>query len=157
VGRVLADDLRAYSTGGAATERVKQGIGQSPLLVVADNAWSSADVEPFRAILGPRARLLVTTRRAGRATELGAWSIGMDLLEEDEALRHLAGWIGADPASLPAAARAVAAACGRLPLAIALVGAMARDGTGWQDLYEALSEADLEFVSSRLPDYPYTD
>lgn len=34
---------------------------------------------------------------------------------------------------------------------------MARDGTGWQDLYEALSEADLEFVSSRLPDYPYTD
>ena len=47
--------------------------------------------------------------------------------------------------------------CGRLPFALALCGAMARDGAPWADLLDALAEADLAFLRKQFPNYPYPD
>jgi hypothetical protein len=44
------------------------------------------------------------------------------------------------------------AECGRLPLALAICGAMVRDGTSWADLLAALREADLEFLEHQHGD-----
>jgi hypothetical protein len=68
------------------------------------------------------------------------------LLTEPEALWLLADWAGCAVVDLPRTARRVMTECGRLPLALAICGAMVRDGTAWADLLEALREADLEFL-----------
>ena len=51
----------------------------------------------------------------------------------------------------------MAGECGRLPFALALCGAMARDGAPWADLLDALAEADLAFLHKQFPNYPYPD
>ena len=58
----------------------------------------------------------------------------------------LTRWAGCTEEALPLAARDVMVECGRLPLALAICGAMVRDGTSWADLLAALREADLEFL-----------
>src|SRR5262249_37773633 len=45
--------------------------------------------------------------------------------------------------------------CGYLPLAIALCGAMVRDGTALEHVLDALREADLGYLDGQLPNYPY--
>jgi len=79
------------------------------------------------------------------------------VLEPDAALSLLADWAGQPAAALAPEARAVAAECGYLPFALALCGAMARDGALWADLLDALREADLAFLQAQFPNYPYPD
>jgi hypothetical protein len=57
--------------------------------------------------------------------------------------------------SLTLEALAVVKECGNLPFALALSGAMVRDGISWSDLLDALEESDFEFIEKRLPNYPY--
>jgi len=47
--------------------------------------------------------------------------------------------------------------CGRLPLALSMVGAMlrGRPSTMWDRVYDLLRHADLDKISARFPDYPY--
>jgi WD40 repeat protein len=124
-------------------------------LLVLDDVWQPEHVEPFAAP-GARGRLLVTTRDHGLVTALGAVACRLDVLDDHQALRLLAEWSGQSVDLLPAA-RGVATECGRLPLALAVCGAMARDGIPWQDLHEALHEADLTFLNRPVVDYPYQD
>jgi hypothetical protein len=124
-------------------------------LLVIDNASELAHIEPFAAALGARGRLLVTTRNAGVATSLGANAVALGELSEDAALVHLADWAGTTPEALPAEARDVAKRSGGLPLATALCGAMASQGTAWSDLLTKLNEADLAFLAARFPNYPH--
>ncbi|GAG34815.1 unnamed protein product, partial [marine sediment metagenome] len=56
---------------------------------------------------------------------------------------------------LPDEAAPVLEHCGRLPLALSLCGALAREGMPWSDLAEALAEADLEYVEHDLEHYPH--
>ncbi|WP_405087354.1 ATP-binding protein [Microbispora sp. NBC_01389] len=96
------------------------------LLVVLDNARDAEQVLPLLPA-GPAARTIVTSRRrlTGLVAETGATALALDvpdLMEAAELLgRRLApGGEGGD------AVAAIAAACGRLPLALALVGARAQ-------------------------------
>jgi hypothetical protein len=155
VGAAVADDLHEYTRVGDATARLGQKIGGAPLLVVVDNVWSDDDLRPFVAMMGPATHLLVTTRDGGIATRLGAVPIEVEPLSSGEALQRLADWVGDAVERLPASARTVADQCGGLPLALSLVGAMARGGTPWGDLSAAIEEADLGFLAEHLPDYPY--
>ena len=55
------------------------------LLVVLDNVWSLAAIEPLRAALPPGTHLLVTTRQRDLATRLGAGLVEVGLLRAAEA------------------------------------------------------------------------
>jgi hypothetical protein len=155
--------LRASLPGGtalgwdldSARSRLAPLLEGRSCLIVLDDLWDVTHAEPFTSAMGPRCRVLVTSRDGGLVTALGAVPVPLDLLSEDAALRHLADWSGAPTGSLPPVARAVAEECGRLPLAIALCGALARDGVPWVDLHAALREADLAFVEKQFPNYPY--
>ncbi|RCG22757.1 helix-turn-helix domain-containing protein [Sphaerisporangium album] len=100
------------------------------LLVVLDNARDADQVRPLLPS-GPAARTVVTSRRRLTAliAETGATALTLDVPGIDEAVELLAHRLG--PGARPEAAdgdavAAIATACGRLPLALALVGARAR-------------------------------
>ncbi|WP_405146454.1 tetratricopeptide repeat protein [Sphaerisporangium sp. NBC_01403] len=107
------------------------------LLVVLDNARDADQVRPLLPA-GPDARTVVTSRRQLTAlvAETGAAALTLDVPGIEEAVELLGHRLGADTGrrrSHPEAevgdvdaVTAIATACGRLPLALALVGARAR-------------------------------
>jgi hypothetical protein len=162
----LLDNMKAIGTafGGAEKEYLDEASARRHLpkvlenktcLIILDDVWSMEQVEPFRDSIGPRCRLLITTRDGSLVTTLEAQEQRVDVLSDEQALALLADWSGQIPDALPEGARRVAEECGNLPFALALCGAMARDGTPWPDLLDALHEADLTFIEARLPRYEF--
>lgn len=94
------------------------------VLVMLDNA---ADAEQVRPLLPPAGCLAVVTSRgqlAGLVVSEGARPLSVDLLGVDDARRLLAERLGAERVEREAAAVVrIVAACGRLPLALAVVAA----------------------------------
>ena len=144
VARALGDpgDFENAREGRA---RLQELLAERAVLLVLDDVWDRTHAEAFD-VLGPRCRMVVTTRDAGLITSLGGTEHQVQLLTEAEARDLLAQWAEVEPAALPPEAEQVRDHCGRLPLALALCGALAREGLSWGDLREALQEADLEFL-----------
>jgi hypothetical protein len=160
VRSVLTAAGQTISTSAGLSEAVsalRQWLDQRRCLIIVDNAWAVNQVASLVQAISPVSRLLVTTRDAGIATSLGANSQGVNALSLASALVQLADWVGVPVEDLPEDARSVAEQCGGLPFALALQGALARDGVPWSDLLEALHDADLSFAKQQLPDYPYPD
>ncbi|MEV2234418.1 BTAD domain-containing putative transcriptional regulator [Streptomyces phaeochromogenes] len=134
-----AEAIRSFLDAlGVPAQRVPAGLdAQAALyrsllahrrvLIVLDNA---RDTEHVRALLpgAPGCLVVVTSRHQlyGLVAAEGAYSLTLDVLGEDDALRFLSDRLGPDRiARDPDAARAIAAACGGLPLALAVVSARA--------------------------------
>jgi WD40 repeat protein len=158
VGRALGDhDPSGYLDVATGKGRLMELLADRVCLLVLDDLWDVTHAEAFRDALGERCRLLITTRDGSLVSALGAKEQRLDLLSAEQARTLLASLAGRNPSALPPQALQVLEECGNLPFAIALSGAMARDGVPWTDLLEALREADLAFVEQRLPNYPYPD
>jgi WD40 repeat protein len=145
----MAGEAKAYATVNEAREQLRQLFDGKACLLVLDDLWRPQDAEPFD-VLGPRSRLLVTTRDADLLVALGARELPLDVLSEELALELLASWSGQAWETLPAASRKVAESCGYLPLALALAGARVQGGARWDDVLSALERGRLEFL-----DHPY--
>ena len=131
-------------------EHLKTELADRCCLVVLDDLWDLGTLTLVLDALGPSCRLLVTTRTVRIA---GAQEIEVGALPEDEALALLATWAGVEAAELPPAASDVAAETGYLAFALALCGAMQREGVPWDELCDALREADLSFLAHGFPEY----
>ncbi|MDI1461182.1 tetratricopeptide repeat protein [Catellatospora sp. KI3] len=96
------------------------------LLVVLDNARDADQVRPL-VPSGAATRTVVTSRRrlATLIAHTGALAVPLDVPPVAEAVELLARRMGTEPGDRDAVT-AIAAACGRLPLALALAGARAR-------------------------------
>ena len=107
----------------------------------------------------PRSRLLFTTRDSNIAAAVGAREQVADLLSEEESRDVLARWSGTEIAKLPPLASDLIRECGRLPLALSMIGAMLRTKpvTMWTRVRDLLRHADLERINAQFPNYPYTD
>jgi hypothetical protein len=102
----------------------------------------------------PESALLVTARDSTVLGQSGAVrSVPVDILPPGPAWRLLAAWARKRPADLPREAREVAEQCERLPLALAIAGAMAAHGYPWPYLRDAIRDADLHELRIALPDY----
>jgi WD40 repeat protein len=145
----LAGAAKDFATVNEARDRLRQLFDGKACLLVLDDLWRPQDAEPFD-VLGPRSRLLVTTRDADLLVALGAREMPLDVLSEELALELLASWSGRLRAGLSEAARKVAEACGYLPLALALAGARVQGGARWEKVLSALEAGRLEFL-----DHPY--
>ena len=144
-----ADVARALGADGTANDDARA------MLVVIDDASGLAEVEPILNQLGARGRVLVTTRNAGLARSLGAREVFLDALAPDATLRQLADSAGSSVEALPTTAQEVAKWCAGLPFASAVCGAMVRGGRPWNDLLDALREADLAYLADATPNYPH--
>jgi WD40 repeat protein len=158
VGMACGDSPTYYVDVTSAQTRLPQLLN-NVTLVVLDDVWELPHAQMFLNALGPRARLLITTRDAGLALALGAAAQELELLGDDAARQLLADWADQPASALPSEALAVIQECGNLPLAISMAGAMARgiEGVPWSDLLDALRAADLSFLQEQLPNYLYPD
>lgn len=113
-------------------------------LLVVDDVWETEHARPFIAG-GPDCRLLITTRRAHIADELGADLYPLDVMTEAEAVALLRKRIeehrlGGALSDLDLQyATALAEETGYLPLALELIGALVARGYSWPEVQNALS------------------
>jgi hypothetical protein len=121
----ITGEAKAYGTVNEARDQLRQLFDGKSRLIVLDDLWRLQDAELFD-VLGPRSRLLVTTRDADLLVALGARDVPLDVLSEELALELLSLWSEQARDTLPAAANRIAEACGYLPLALAAVGARVR-------------------------------
>ena len=159
VGRALKDDdLSKVDNELAATNQYRNTIRNKAALVVLDDVWNATAINPFRAEAA-RSRLLFTTRDAGIAAAVGAQEHRAELLTEEQSRTVLARWSGKQEDKLPRESESLIKECGRLPLALSMIGAMLRNKpvASWQRVLDLLRNADLEKIKTQFPDYPYTD
>ena len=158
VGKALKDDLAGYDNELGCINSYRTVMRKKAALIVVDDVWRSGDIEPFRAE-SPRSRLLFTTRDASIAAAMGAEKLIADLLTPAQSRQLLARWSGSKPKDLPAEAEDIMQECGRLPLALAMIGAMlrAKPLAYWKYVLGLLRNANLERIKAQFPDYPHTD
>src|ERR1039457_4153402 len=148
--------LGAYSGDQACISQYRNAFRDKAALIVLDDVWHAADIEPFRTE-SPRSRLLVTTRDTGIAPTFGAREFTADLPTDDEARQVLARWSTLPPESLPSQASEVIAECKNLPLALAMIGAQlkGKPAAHWDIVLTHLRRADLAKIKARFPE-PHT-
>ena len=160
--RVIVEALGDHVADTAALRecsiQFRTSLAAKAALIVLDDVWNPRDVQPFLAD-APRARLLLTTRQRGVVKSTGAQEFSLDVLEPDQARTLLAHWSQTAEEKLPPIASDIIEECGRLPLAIAMIGAVVRGETGdpWGRALRKLKNADLEKIRIQFPDYPYPD
>jgi WD40 repeat protein len=152
VAKALGDDLSAYDTTLACENQYRSTIANKAALIVVDDVWSKADIEPLLAE-SPRSRFLFTTRDASIGRFVSAHEHRADLLDVAQSRQLLASWAHVPIAELPAAGDELITECGRLPLALSVVGAMLRGAPDkfWLDTLQLMREADLSAIQEQLP------
>jgi NB-ARC domain/TIR domain len=153
VGKALNDDLSRYDNELGSTNQYRNTIRSKAALIVIDDVWRARDVEPFRAE-SPRSRLLFTTRDASIAAAVGAQEHTADLLTHAQSREVLARWSGLRTDKLPCQADGLIRECGRLPLALSMIGAMlkSKPSAYWDRVLDHLGKADLEKIKVQFPD-----
>lgn len=140
----LGDRDYRPTTTDAASSYLRTLLYPTASLMVVDDVWKSEHAKPFLAG-GPHCRLLITTRRAHVADDLGAALCPLDAMTQDEAVTLLKKRIekgrGGNPLSSAELEHAVALAqeTGYLPLALELMGALIARGYGWSDARNLLT------------------
>ena len=158
-GEILNEPALGQSSSlTTARAALSATLADKSLLVVLDDVWDMSQAESVSNALGARCRLLVTTRDGGLARALGAEELPVDSLDENRSLLLLARWSDQSVSDLPPEAEAVAAECGYLPLALAMIGAMVRGRPDhWPHALARLRAADLQKIRRQFPNYPYPD
>jgi hypothetical protein len=144
-------DARDYMEPERAITELHDRLKNRECLIILDDLKTEHGARLFLRTLGPRCRLVVSTRDASIATALGASEYELGVLSRDAALRLLASWSGQSEEELPEEARLVADACGGLPFALALCGGNVVEGLAWHDLLHALKSSPLDAIKA-----PYT-
>lgn len=122
---------------------LKRLLANRRCLLILDNVWELSHAEYFD-VCGPDGALLITTRINSIATGLRMITEEPEMLALEPALKLLAGYGSFDPGDPPHNVQQVVRYCQGHPLAIALCGAMVRDGAAdWQTLGNQLSRRDL--------------
>ncbi len=124
-----APDIRSAQKG---KEHLRRFLVDKACLIVLDDVWDIRDAQRLD-VAGLRSRILLTTRDGSLVNDLAAKEYPLGLLGEDLAATLLEKWSG-KPVRGDVAALDVVRECGCLPLALAICGAMARDGIPWADI-----------------------
>jgi hypothetical protein len=128
------------TTVDAASARLRTLLHDRAALLVVDDVWDPAHALPFR-VGGPRCQVLVTTRRADVAEELGARLYQLDVMTPEQSLALLSARVGRP---LEGAERGdallLARAVGHLPLALELAAAQVARGVSWATLRQELEQ-----------------
>ena len=156
VGVAFDDKLSDYTSPEAAASCLSRLLTDKVCLIIVDDVWDITHLAPFRDTLGPRCRLLFTSRDAGLVAASGAVECRLDVLTREASLRLLARWCEEEPKSLPPQAIDIVDECGNLPLATAMIGAMLRGRAGrWDNVLHKLRSGDLDKIARQFPNYPY--
>jgi WD40 repeat protein len=158
VCRALGDEPQGAPSKLAYVNHYRTLMRRKAALVIVDDVWRVADIEPFMAD-SPRSRLLFTTRDTSIAAATGAVAHTAELLSFDVACSLLARYANCTPEALPREADVIVEKCGRLPLALGMAGAMLRDKPlgYWAHLAKVMNDSALARVGAALPAYPHSN
>jgi hypothetical protein len=160
VGRALDDRPEHYDTIEGSRNRLRTVLQNRAVLIVLDDVWHLAQVEPFLAD-SPTSRLLITTRNQEIAVPLQGAAVTPGRLTDAQAVEILERWTGVPRASMPAEAGTIVRECGALPLALAMIGGMVRNGLAkarpdaWTSAARRLQDARLDAIRQPLENYRY--
>lgn len=132
----------------AGKQKLRDLLQERAALLILDDVWRSSDADTFD-VIGPRCKLLLTTRDAGLVSSLAGVDYEVELPGDAEAFAILASAARVPVASLPSLAGDIVEECGRLPLALALCGGMASRGHSWDHILDALRNERLELITDR--------
>ena len=152
VAKALGDDLSRYENDEACKNQYRTTIASKAALIVVDDVWSKAGIDPLLAE-SPRSRFLFTTRDAAIGNLVGARDHRADLLDDAQSRELLALWANQPFPELPAVADEIIRECGRLPLALSVLGGMLRGKNTqyWADTLVRLRKADISSIRKQLP------
>ena len=154
VAQALGEEPPHFDDAQQGRAYLSKILADKACLLILDDVWKSQHVANFDA-LGKGCRMLITTRNAG-VLPPGAVNNCLDVMEDDEAMELLARAAGISQDELPGVAKEVAKECGNLPLALAMIGSMARGKPDqWNAALHRLRNADLEKIKREFPDYAY--
>jgi hypothetical protein len=162
VGRALGDDPKHFDTLEGSTNRLRTVLPGKALLLILDDIWDLCQVEPF-LVDSPTSRLLITTRHQDIALTLHADRIAPATLTDSQSLEVLARWTGIARADLPGEARTIVRECGRLPLALSMIGGLIRSSLtkgradAWTSALNRLQNAEIDRIRFPLENYPYQE
>ena len=158
VRRALGDEPDPAETESQCIGRYRTLLEEKAALVIVDNIWRRADIEPFLAE-SRRSRLLFTTRDGAIAAATRAVEHRADRLTFDEARTLLAHWAGYPPDAVPAEGADLVQECGQLPLVLSMTGAMLRGKPPayWGHVLGLLRRSDLVKIRAQIPFYPHAD
>jgi len=158
VRRALGDEPEKDESELHSIHRYRTMVEESAALIVIDDVWRAADLEPFLAE-SRRSKILYTTRSQEIAAATGARSVTADLLTGPHARALLARWADLPVEKLPPEAGELVQECGRLPLALSMAGAMLRGKPAayWGRVLSLLRQADLAKIRAEFPGYPHAD
>lgn len=137
-GEMLGELLRALGIAGSAVpsgtaERVafyRSRLADQRILIVADDAGSSAQVQPL--LPGTAGSAVLVTSRTQLAGLAGARLRVLDPFSPQEAIRLLTRMVGEERVHAePGAAAEVVDACGLMPLAVRIAGARLATRPSW--------------------------
>jgi tetratricopeptide (TPR) repeat protein len=135
-GRALKDPQAAnlgYPDVATATSQLRTLLLNRACLLLVDDAWEAGHVKDAFLVGGPACLLVVTTRQADIGTSIGAETIPLEGMSEDEAMALFEKWAGTLTPDARAVARLLAQEVGYLPLALELIGAQVGRLGNWDD------------------------
>ena len=147
-------DVAGWDSLVSCENQLKGLLQGKSVLLVLDDVWDATAIRHFR-VDEPKCRILLTTCSAEVVRSAEASEHCVDELSPKQARALLAKRAGLALKDLPPEADEVIAECGRLPLAIAMTGAMVRgdDGYPWADVLEMLRGAELEWIDEKPDQY----
>jgi WD40 repeat protein len=153
--RSLGEDQVTIFDTQDGLNRLSQLLKERSCLVILDDVWKMEHLNAFNA-LGPKCSMLFTTRNLGIVRNSSARECQIDVLSVEESKDLLSLWSGQSSDTLPSEAKEVAKECNNLPLALAMVGAMAKGRPDrWRNILHKLESSNLEKIHAEFPSYPY--
>ena len=138
-------------TTAEAVEALGMTLAEKRVLLVVDDVWSDAAARAFR-VIGPRGRLLYTSRDHSVISAAGAVTRQIDVLTPAAARALAVEVLHVPEDALPVSADRAFTAVGYVPLAVALLAAAVRGGRSWDQI-----DLDLERDSDIFGAHPYAD
>jgi tetratricopeptide (TPR) repeat protein len=136
IGHAFGDNRAEYPDEQRGRSRLTALLEGKAVLIVLDDVWDHRHVEAFR-VVGPRGRLVITTRNGRLVTRVGAVSQPVDTLTTDEGRALVADQVGVPVADLPPECAAIVDLLGGHTLAVSIAAAQ-------------LSERGLDFAPNLL-------
>ncbi len=155
VARALGAYDHVYEHVQDAHNSLTKLLQDKVCMLILDDVCHLEHVQAFD-VLGPRCRMLITTRDATLVRGMVSADHRLDVLSDDQALRLLALWAAQPFDTIPTSAYDVVRMCANLPMALSITGAMIRDNPNpWSSALHKLRHVDLEKLEHQFADSPY--
>ncbi|MBD2627346.1 hypothetical protein H6G56_12835 [Anabaena variabilis FACHB-164] len=155
LAKMLGDSSQIFQDVQQGKVYLGELLANKTCLLIIDDVWETKDAQAFN-VLGQRCKMLITTRDIKVLEEVGTVNHQVNVLTVPESLALLALWAKQHPETLPPEVNQIVEECGKLPLALAMIGAMLKDKPDrWENVLYKLRNADLEKIKYQFPDYSY--